>query len=198
MRIVECIGCHKIYLSTAKHENTHCPFCGNKSRKYITHNKLEYLTCTKCKNNKEIKEFIKRKDSRFGIQLICKKCLYTRQNKHATDKYNRDPEFRKKYLLRKSKWRREHNYKNPKDLTKQKIAYNKIKYAVSLKKIIKPKKCEYCFEEKELHAHHIDYDRPLIVFWLCAKCHKEIHRRSRYFQEDIKNIVERSYLCGAA
>lgn len=38
--------------------------------------------------------------------------------------------------------------------------------------------CEICGSE-EVDAHHPDYDRPLLVKWLCRKHHKEEHRRIR-------------------
>ncbi|HEC73154.1 MAG TPA: hypothetical protein ENI26_02140 [Methylophaga aminisulfidivorans] len=35
--------------------------------------------------------------------------------------------------------------------------------------------CEVC-GEKEVHAHHDDYAKPLDVRWLCNKHHNEWHR----------------------
>lgn len=33
-----------------------------------------------------------------------------------------------------------------------------------------------CFSQKGLHAHHTHYDNPLSVVWLCAACHRRLHR----------------------
>jgi hypothetical protein len=39
--------------------------------------------------------------------------------------------------------------------------------------------CELCDQPAEhMHAHHEDYDRPLDVRWLCARCHATLHRGS--------------------
>ncbi len=34
--------------------------------------------------------------------------------------------------------------------------------------------CECCGNEKS-QAHHVDYDNPWLVFWLCKECHKKEH-----------------------
>lgn len=47
-------------------------------------------------------------------------------------------------------------------------------------RITKPNACERCgkVEEKSrnIHGHHDDYAFPLSVVWLCAKCHKDVHK----------------------
>lgn len=35
--------------------------------------------------------------------------------------------------------------------------------------------CSLCGTDENLHAHHKNYNRPLDVTWLCAKCHHRIH-----------------------
>ena len=41
--------------------------------------------------------------------------------------------------------------------------------------ILKRKPCCICGYDKKVLAHHETYDRPLMVFWLCRKCHWAIH-----------------------
>lgn len=55
-------------------------------------------------------------------------------------------------------------------------ARNKVRYAVKVGNLYKPEICERCFEKKELHGHHEDYNMPLQVIWVCAYCHKKIHK----------------------
>lgn len=54
-------------------------------------------------------------------------------------------------------------------------AHTLLNNAVRDKKIIKPKKCQKCFQSKPLFAHHKDYTQPLEVQWYCGSCHKLIH-----------------------
>jgi len=44
--------------------------------------------------------------------------------------------------------------------------------------LIRPRPCEVC-GERQVDAHHEDYDRPLAVRWLCRKHHKEAHKQPR-------------------
>ena len=55
-------------------------------------------------------------------------------------------------------------------------AHNLLNWAVVSGKVIKPKKCDKCKEERRLSGHHLDYRKPLEVLWLCSSCHKEVHK----------------------
>jgi hypothetical protein len=63
-------------------------------------------------------------------------------------------------------------YETKKDKKKEK-ARRLIREAVRQGKVIK-EPCKKC-GEIEVEAHHINYDEPLNVVWLCAKHHKERH-----------------------
>lgn len=40
------------------------------------------------------------------------------------------------------------------------------------------KPCEDC-GSLDVQMHHTDYSKPLLVTWLCRKCHLARHRRER-------------------
>jgi hypothetical protein len=44
--------------------------------------------------------------------------------------------------------------------------------------LVRPPNCEECGVECKPQAHHIDYDWPLAVEFLCRKCHKQRHPMS--------------------
>lgn len=44
--------------------------------------------------------------------------------------------------------------------------------------LLEKKPCEQCGEAK-VDAHHSDYNRPLLVQWLCRKCHAGLHAAER-------------------
>lgn len=52
----------------------------------------------------------------------------------------------------------------------------KIKHALKMGYIIKPKSCTECGAITKLHGHHSDYSKPLAVEWLCPICHKQKHK----------------------
>lgn len=42
----------------------------------------------------------------------------------------------------------------------------------------KPKKCDWCNKEVNwIEAHHDDYNKPLLVEWVCKRCHHIYHAR---------------------
>ncbi len=74
----------------------------------------------------------------------------------------------KRKLTRQERWR----LRNPKKVWAQ------VATASALRRgLIQRKPCEVC-GAKKAEAHHPDYDRPLLVRWLCRKHHKQAHRRS--------------------
>ena len=69
-------------------------------------------------------------------------------------------DWRKKYLLNQ-----ENHKKN--------LARQTVRNAIRDGKLIK-KECEICGDPNS-EAHHIDYDKPLDVTWLCRRHHLEQH-----------------------
>lgn len=54
-------------------------------------------------------------------------------------------------------------------------AHGKVATALLNGDLIKDN-CQGCGSDKNIHAHHEDYDRPLDVIWLCVKCHGIRHQ----------------------
>jgi len=106
----------------------------------------------------------------------CKSCL----RQISRDTYRRNPEGR----LRKQRAKKVENaarvknkYNEDPEYRKKALARAKARYALKTGKIIKPSVCEVdCCNSTDIVIHHYDYDRPLDVMWVCFKCHHKIHR----------------------
>ena len=54
--------------------------------------------------------------------------------------------------------------------------YKQYKRALASGQLVKATACAWCGETKlRIHGHHPDYARPLMVVWLCARCHRQHH-----------------------
>lgn len=68
--------------------------------------------------------------------------------------------------------------KLPKD-THKIAAHSAVQKALRSKELKKPLYCFKCNKIKDLHAHHLNYDKPLLVIWLCVSCHVTHHVEER-------------------
>lgn len=63
-------------------------------------------------------------------------------------------------------------------------ARRKLDYAVRKGRMVRPSKCPVCGSSKEIQGHHVDYERPLDVEWLCRTCHRWRHD----YDEKLENL----------
>ena len=64
--------------------------------------------------------------------------------------------------------------------SRKRAAGNEMRRALARGLLTKPSACERCGKVLPgalLHGHHRDYDKPLSVEFLCARCHGFRHRR---------------------
>ena len=129
--------------------------------------------CRVCEEEKESSDFYKRKDTRDGLQFLCKKC----QKEYHKRNYE---ENREKYIERATRWRSE-----------QRIEYKKFKRDL---------KCSECDETHPacLDHHHPNDNKEFAVASkvgylcikrlkeeaekctvLCANCHRKLHWKER-------------------
>lgn len=94
-----------------------------------------------------------------------------RAEQHRERVKNFTPEQKSRYNKQKNDWRLRNKIKSS--------AHNKVAKALLRGSIIRPVICESCTEDKPLHAHHDDYNKPLEVRWLCDTCHKAHHKEEK-------------------
>ena len=57
----------------------------------------------------------------------------------------------------------------------------KVRWAVKSGRLVPADSCERCshdFSDSPREGHHEDHDQPLLVLWLCRRCHHDHHRRA--------------------
>lgn len=84
--------------------------------------------------------------------------------------YYSRPEIKKRRLEQAKKYREDPN------LRFKHLARWLTRRAIKQGKLFK-ENCVNCGNEK-VQAHHVDYYRPLLIVWLCAKCHRGEHKKA--------------------
>lgn len=97
---------------------------------------------------------------------IRKKCARDFYDRHRNEVW-----FRKKNAKRAALY-----YKRHRDRFRARTC---VSYAVLSGKLAKSSCCEMCGKGGKIEAHHVDYDKPLLVIWLCFDHHRELHENLR-------------------
>ena len=147
--------------------------------------------CFKCGEAKDLSAFYKHPKMPDGHVNKCKECnkLDVRENRKNREDYYR--EYDKKRAMKPHRVEARKIYQSSdegkaimKKIKSRWVEKNPIKRAAQIMvgnavrdgRLNKPKSCESCgISPKRLHGHHDDYAQPLVVRWLCPKCHKVWH-----------------------
>jgi hypothetical protein len=73
----------------------------------------------------------------------------------------------------KNKENREWRKANPEKFR----AHVAVGNALAKGKLIRPERCQLCWEPSRIEAHHQDYSKVLDVVWLCHSCHRYVEGR---------------------
>ena len=128
--------------------------------------------CPRCATEKPLDEYSPLLAARDGRHAICKCC----RRAYFRDYYWADPEREKR---RAKEWRREHPErhkqiaKRSRDPVKE-AARVLLCSAVRSGRLVR-QPCAVCGRVM-VEGHHEDYTKPLVVTWLCRRCHKRLHR----------------------
>lgn len=140
--------------------------------------------CNICNKEKELTDFYKG-------HARCKLCYIEKVKKHRDDNYDYYSEYDKKRsnlphrVEARLKYSQTEQGKEKSRKAKDKWSEtNVIKKAASTMignairdgKIIKPNECSDCGKTGKIHGHHDDYALPMVVRWLCSRCHRLWHK----------------------
>lgn len=156
--------------------------------------------CIKCNEEKNLEEFHKTKSKKDGKCPYCKKCeSERRKNSYNPEKY-KNAEYREKNREKSRNWywknldKARENCKKYAKKNRHKLneankrwrnrhpdqarANHYLLNHVTRGKVKRPTSCERCNFQGKIEAHHEDYSKPLLVVWLCKRCHvKETFRK---------------------
>jgi len=124
-------------------------------------------TCFKCGETKPLRSFYRHPEMADGHLNKCKEC--TKADTRAREA--KDP--LSVLHSRLSAWRKRPTQAN---------TYRVLEAAKAADTLKVPSACQMCgrtdsysVNDMDLHGHHFDYDSPLSVVFLCAKCHSQLH-----------------------
>ncbi len=146
-------------------------------RQPLYDNGIEYWQCSICKAWLPASDFYSDKRRWNNLKSQCKKChmktVADTQDKNNHRRINREHMRRAKHI-NPEKFRIRGIVQSKKQRMKNKIKIRSrdiLDKAVLRSKIIKPSNCSECGKIRKLTAHHDDYNKPLVVRWLCHECH---------------------------
>ena len=84
-------------------------------------------------------------------------------------------------------------------------AQNMVEYAIRVGALTRPEVCELCGNNpgdmadgrSKIQAHHVDYNKPLEVMWLCQKCHHLWHKEHSSIRKEVaQELAQVDLICG--
>ena len=131
---------------------------------------MEIKKCTNCQKEKPSNEFYTH--NRDGFRSHCKVC--SREDRQAAIQSGYQARYNRQYFKtpKYKEWFSEY-IKRPAIRNKYRARFF-IHNRLNAGKLNR-EPCVVCNTEPA-EAHHLDYNQPLMIMWLCTNCHKSIHK----------------------
>lgn len=124
--------------------------------------------CSRCKAIKPLDEFYRNRCANDGLQDRCRACHLAVNREWA----ERNPNVRRATIRRQDEKRKRHRGGPP----YQRRTHLAVARAIKRGDLVRPSTCACCGAvDSPIYAHHDDYEKPLSVRWLCARCHGRLH-----------------------
>lgn len=157
--------------------------------------------CRRCGEDKPIEQFTKAQRCKFGRAHTCRACTAAIAQEWAEKNRAQSREIKRKWRSNnpqkqrtsEASYRDSHrddirarsrNYEK-KNLDKKRC-HKMVHYAIDRGRMVRPTSCPKCGKQKDIHAHHEDYSKPLEVQWLCSTCHVRLHKEIAWVPEEPK------------
>ena len=115
-------------------------------------------TCSGCRESKDVELFSKNSSARDGRCYYCRSCARKAEKKHRDKVTSKLIESQKRL-------------KKP-----HKIRATRLVQQLLISGKIKKSSCFFCGKNETIEGHHIFYDEPKKVLWLCRAHHHKFHR----------------------
>ncbi|MDE2020579.1 MAG: hypothetical protein KGJ13_09615 [Patescibacteria group bacterium] len=147
--------------------------------------------CFKCGEAKTTNDFYKHSAMADGLLGKCKDCT-KKDAANRIERVKNDVNWvekeRERCRNKQVIYRKTHVVKTYPEVKERWADKNKIKRKAQFAannalrdgKIKRSEICEICGAKGELEKHHPDYEKPLLIQWLCLKCHGLTRRKNKY------------------
>lgn len=135
-------------------------------------------TCFKCSVEKPITDFYVHPQMGDGRLNKCKECTKRDVQKNYQDNIDYYREYDRQRFRDSPKRQRQLRGLFETRTTRQKKAHNMLSNAIRDGKVAKAEACWCCGSTRNIEGHHVHYDMPLDVVWLCRSCHCKAHRQT--------------------
>lgn len=143
--------------------------------------------CPRCKTEKPDERFWRTPGQPSKLSSYCKECLLEWKRERRRNNPDAVESERRSNRVRMARRRAEmsqlgivrkwHDSGYAVSKVKQ-SCYNRYRRALNSGKLVRPANCSICGSTRQIQGHHLDYQRPLDVLWLCVDCHKAVHRKT--------------------
>ena len=109
----------------------------------------------------------------------CKECAKHDSRRHREKNISRVREYdRNRYRLSQERQQQLRSLLASLDVRRLR-ANQALSNAIRNKRVIRSGSCWHCGSTDRIEGHHVSYDLPLDVVWLCRSCHCKIHRNHK-------------------
>ena len=128
--------------------------------------------CIACHEIKALDEFYVHPEMGDGHLNKCKECVKAYMAARRAAGGCIESDARRENSERRKEWRERWYSRDHRWTRISKWAASRVSNAVRRGLLVKAERCEECNSETFIEAAHSDYSQPLMVRWLCRRCHR--------------------------